>query len=126
MGISIPGTVGLGAAALMPVHSGFLRNAMAADHRAFMRDLNLNRELGFLRQALASGKCDNMVWLNQMTDRLRQTEYPNQGMAHAAREIIALADARKRQLASQYREEIKKRPDLRPHFDSAQPGWDKW
>jgi hypothetical protein len=117
IGLSGTTTMAVGLAALMPAHSGFLRNAMAADERNMWREMNQSRELGSVREALRSGKCDNLVWLNKVTDRLNHNQYSDQRSAGAAREVVELANARKRRLAQFYRLKLKERPDLRPFFD---------
>jgi hypothetical protein len=118
--------VGVGIAALLPAHSGFLRNAAAVDQRNLMREVSQARELTSVRNALASGNCDNIVWLNKVTDQMKMASYSDKNSAQAAREIIELANIRKHRVAQYYRAKLKEKPELRPYVDRTQPGWDKW
>jgi len=119
-------TLEVGIAAMMPAHSGFLRNAAAVDQRNLSREMSQGRELQIIRNALPTGACDNMVWLNKITDQLNRNQYADQRFAHAAQEVVELVNARKRRLASYYRTKLNERPELRPHLDRTQPGWDRW
>jgi hypothetical protein len=119
-------TVGVSIAALMPAHSGFLRNAAAVDQRNLMREINQGRELASVRNALVTGKCDNIVWLNRVTDQMKMTSYTDKYSVQAAREIIELANVRKHRLAQYYRARVQEKPELRAYVDRTQPGWDRW
>jgi len=116
----------VGLAAMMPAHSGLLRNAATMDRTNFLRDMNQGRELQMIRQALATGACDNIVWLNRITDQISRNQYPDQRSADAAHEVVGLTNSRKNRVAQYYREKLADRPDLRAYFDRTQPGWDKW
>jgi hypothetical protein len=119
-------TFEVGMAAIMPAHSGFLRNAAAVDQRNLMREMSQGRELQMIRSALTTGACDNIVWLNKITDQLNRNQYPDQRFAHAAQDVVELVNLRKHKLAAYYRIKLSERPDLRPYLDRTQPGWDRW
>jgi len=126
IGITAPESVAWGLVALMPVHSGLLQRAAAMDQRELMRTTEQNRELSLIREPLVSGRCDNIVWLNAITDRLTSTEYSERPAAREANEIVGIANARKHEVARYYRARLKERPEMRTAFDRAQPGWDQW
>jgi hypothetical protein len=126
MEMVLPQAAGMGLAALMPVHSGLLANAARRDAQEFNGALALNRWLTDTRRHLDAGALDKLSTLNALTARLNATQFKDQGMAQAARQLIAAADGRKRSLAKYYRDQLAKNPSLGPGIDRLQPGWRDW
>jgi hypothetical protein len=122
----IPQAAGMTIAAMMPVHSGLLATAARRDAQGFQRDAALTRWLTDARRRLDAGELDQLSLLNQLTARLNATQFKDQGMAMAARQVVQAADARKRSLAAYYREQLSRNPGLRPSIDRLQPGWQEW
>lgn len=126
MEMVIPQAVGMSLAALVPVHSGLLAGAARRDAQSFQQDMALNRWLGETKLQIDAGNLDQFSLLNALTVRLNATQFKDQGMAHAARQLVAAIDARKRSLAKYYRDQLSKNPALRPNIDRLQPGWQNW
>ncbi len=122
----IPQTMGLLLAAAMPAHSGMRRTAAEIDRRKYMAEIRLNRFLGRLLEDIETDRITSIVLLEQITQKLYEQEFPNQGFAKFARQIISAANQRKKELAKHYADSIKKNPKLKPLYDQAQPGWEKW
>lgn len=113
-------------AAAVPAHSGMLRIAVQRDQRRLLAELQLNRYLIQLRGAIVNGELNNIQVLNQVTHQLLGHEFPDQGMARVAREVIQVANQRKVALAQEYAAAIRSNPRLRPIYDRFQPGWEVW
>ena len=122
----LPQAVGMSLAALVPVHSGLLANAARRDAQSFQQDMALNRWLTETKRNLDAGALDRFSLLNNLTARLNATQFKDQGMARAARQLVMAADARKRSLAKYYREQLSINPSIGPNIDRLQPGWRNW
>lgn len=109
-----------------PAHTGLLSRAAQRDQRMFLNEIQMGQSLGNLRHAINDGKFDRVAWLEEMTQKLNRTEFPDQGMARYARELILTADSRKRLIANRYRKEIEIRQDLKQVYDRLDPGWASW
>lgn len=57
---------------------------------------------------------------------MNATQFKDQGLASAARDVIGTANGRKRALAKYYREQLGKNPQLKDRVDQLQPGWRDW
>lgn len=126
-GLVLPQVLGMGLAAMAgPAHTGLFARAARRDLNRQLQEANLSRELTEARRAVLSGRFDRIAWLNRLTDRLNSTQFPDQGFAEAARQIVILADARKRRIANTYRALIRERPDLESRFNEHEPGWQYW
>lgn len=122
----LPQAAGTVVAALMPVHSGLFARAAQQDAQRFRQDLALGQWLGTTQRQLDNGELDSMALLTRLTERLNATQFGDQGMAAAARQVVASADARKRRLAAYYRAELVRNPALATQIDRLQPGWRAW
>jgi hypothetical protein len=123
----LPEAAGMSLAGLAgPAHTGLFTRAATQDRVAFQRRMQLGGMLDQLKQAILGGKLDRIVWLERATTQLNQTEYPDQAMSKFAGEVVAVANARKKQLAARYREEIRLVPDLRRQYDAYDPDWIRW
>jgi hypothetical protein len=109
-----------------PAHTGLFSRAADMDRQRFLNEIALSRNLGDLKQAVQNGSCDNLILLDSIIAHLNATQFPNQGFAATAREIIDACTERKRVIARTYRALLKDRPSLRQVFDLSQPGWDQW
>jgi len=110
MEIVLPQAVGMGVAALIPVHSGLLTNAARRDAQTFQQDMALNRWLTETKRQLDAGALDQFSMLDKLTARLNATQFRDQGLAQAARQLVMAADGRKRSLAKYYREQCRRIP----------------
>lgn len=127
IGLIAPEAVGNSLAAMaLPAHTGILSRAADMDRNRFLREQELGRSLSQLLRSIQLGQLDSFVLLTQVTDRLNATEFPDQGFAQLARQIIQVADGRKHYIANVYRGLIKLHPELRAELDTSQPGWSKW
>jgi hypothetical protein len=123
----IPEVAGyFGASMAGPAHTGIFSRAADQDFQRLMGHQRLATYLEQLRTAIADGQFNRIVWLQQITSRLDQTEFPDPAFAQLAGEIIRAADARKHQIAGQYRRDIALSSELRGHYDAYDPGWANW
>lgn len=109
-----------------PAHTGMLSRAAQLDQRAFLNDIQIRQSLDRLLNAIRNGKYDRVGWLEELTRKLNTTQFSDQGMARYARELILVADARKRIVANHYRQEIAKRKDLQQVYERLDSGWAAW
>src|SRR6266852_656117 len=86
------------AAAAGPAHTGLFSIAMQRDRQRFMNEMATGRELEMIRNAINRGELDYIPMLDQVIARLNATEFPDQGFAQAAREVINAAEARRGQI----------------------------
>ena len=125
-GMVVPRMLGDLIAAAMPAHSRSLRVAAEHDRQGFLAEIQLNRYLIRIKQAIVDGELNNIRILNQVTRQLIGQEFPNQDLSRVAREVIKLADRRKAELARRYAAEIEKNPKSKAIYDQVQPGWEAW
>jgi hypothetical protein len=103
-GIVIPELVGISLAGLAgPAHTGLFARAARRDMAKFSQEINLNNSLGHLKDSIGNGHLDDVFVLDEVIDRLNGTEFPDEGFARFAREIIDSAKSRKCVLFSQYK-----------------------
>jgi hypothetical protein len=110
-----------------PAHTGILRYAaQRGGMNQVLRDQALARNLSQLLSSVQSGEVDDMNTLTLITARLNTTEFPDQGFAAFARQIVDAANARKHYVAKTYRTLIQSRSELRQQLDQKEPGWSNW
>jgi hypothetical protein len=109
-----------------PAHTGILRRAIQMDQSRILQEQALGRYLNYLMLSIKRGDADDMNALNAITERLNETEFPDQGFASLARQIINEANDRKRYVAGTYRALLRSNPDFSQQLDAAEPGWSKW
>ena len=97
----------------LPADTGILSRAADMDRNRFLREQELALKPERLLRSIQLGQLDNFVLLTQVTDRLNATEFPDQGFAQLARQIIQAADGRKHYIANVYRGLIKLHAELR-------------
>jgi hypothetical protein len=123
----IPEATGMAFAGLAgPAHTGLFTRAAERDRVAFQRRIQIGDMLDGLKQAIVSGKLDRIAWLDRATIELNGAEYPDKAMSTFAGEVVAAANARKKQLAARYREDIHLAPELRRQYDAYDPDWNRW
>lgn len=122
--MTIPRMISNLVASAIPAHTGSFRLASSRDQHNFVAQIQLQNYLFRVKRAIVAGQLNNIQLLHNITKQLVGQEFPNQEMAGIAREVIQLADQRKRELAQRYAEAVKKNPKLKVLFDAAQPGWE--
>lgn len=122
-GMTAMTTVALGLAVLMPAHSGFYARAYAEDRRRMYELEHEGIDVSTAMMALRSGRADRVQVLNQMIRRLTDQRFYSPQVRRMAGEAIALARVRRERVRDKYRQELARRPDLRPLYDRADPGW---
>ncbi len=81
-----------------PAHSGLLSYAAAKDQKELREELNLSEYLSNLKTMILHGMLDDPVVLDGVRNRLNCIQFPDQGLARMAREVIAIAQNRKQTL----------------------------
>jgi len=127
MGQVLPQATGMSLAALAgPAHTGILSRAAQLDARDLQRDVTTSQWLSETQRRLKRGQLDNFALLNKLTSRLNDTQFEDQALARAAREVIQVADTRKHRVASYYRNLLATKPALGGRIDQLYPGWRTW
>jgi hypothetical protein len=126
MALVLPSAAGMGLAATMPAHSGLFRNAAMRDRMDTLKEQSTLQWLADTDKLLRRGRLDSIYGLTQITERLNATQFGDQEIAGRARQIVQLADTRKRATAAYYRKLIGDDPTLRTYVDKADPGWSRW
>jgi hypothetical protein len=122
-----PRVVGMGLAATAgPAHTGLFARAADMDMRDMLNQQIMPLKLRELQTQIRSGQFDNIPALQTITDRINSTQYPDQGIAMLARQVVQSADDRKRYVAKTYRSLLQLRPDLKSKLDQTSPGWIRW
>jgi hypothetical protein len=122
LGLIGPEMVGNSLAALAgPAHTGLFARAAQQDQRRFMNELNLSRQLGNIRIQIDQGNLDNIPWLDAIISRLNATQFPDQGFARMAGEIVEAAQRRRQLLVSNYSQSLRQSPEVRRRIEQAFP-----
>lgn len=101
------------AGGLGPAHTGRWRNSARRDRESLQNDLALGRQLGMISDALDRDELDYIPLLDEIIDKLELTEYPDQGWAAAAREVVQRARCRRDSLLRANRELLEDSPPVR-------------
>jgi len=114
-----------------PAHSGVLRKAMdTSGPHAIIAEQRRNAEyqaqFDKLLKEIRSGRLDRISWLEDLTDQLKKTPFPDGYWLDVARKTIQEADARKKVVAAKYRAMLNDRPDIRQQIDTNDPGWARY
>jgi hypothetical protein len=109
-----------------PAHTGLFRHAVERDSERMLYEQALGRNLSYLKLSIQKGNADDINTLNAITRRLNATEFPDQGFARLAREVISEANERKHYVARIYRSVLQVRPSFREQLDALEPGWSDW
>jgi len=94
------------------------------------RSRNLYREFETVKKQIQAGKLDNIPALEHITRELKGRKgLPKPARTHA-REVITIANERKRVVASKLQEAIENNPEkaekLEAAYNNTQPGWRNW
>lgn len=109
------------AAAAGPAHSGMLRIAMQRDRRAFLDMQAISRELSSLKMQIQAGHVDNIPALDEIIARLNKRQFPNQGFARLAREVVQTATLRKNHLRGYYQNLLQNSPEVKQRAERRYP-----
>lgn len=104
-----------------PAHTGLFSRAAQMDQRRFMNQINLSRELANIRTAIERGDLDHVPLLDHLVAQLNARQFPDQGYAQAAREIIMAAQQRRTLVLARYQEILKQSPEVRGRVEKAYP-----
>jgi hypothetical protein len=113
---------GILAVAAGPAHNRMFRRAAAMDQRALMQDMSLGREIASVRRAIQRGDLDHVPLLDRLIASLNAREFPDQGFARAAREIVELATARRRILLGRLKQWSRESPEVGERMRRQFPG----
>jgi hypothetical protein len=114
-----------------PAHSGVLRkavdesgpNAILAEQR---KNASYQAQFDRLTSLIRSGRLDRILWLEEVTDQLKTTAFPDGYWLDVARRTVQEADARKKVIAGKYRDMLQVRPETRREIDKNDPNWAKY
>jgi hypothetical protein len=122
LGRVVPQLVGnVLAASAGPAHTGILRRAVEMDQRRLLNEIAIVRELGSIKAAIERGDVDHIPLLDRVISQLNLREFPNQGFAQAAREVVDAATARRRTLINRLNQWFMQSPDLRRRVNERFP-----
>ena len=124
--IVAPEATGTLIAASMPAHSGLFRHAAAKDRMRFTTEIQLNNYLISLKKAIKNGDLDLISTLDEITNKLELTQFPNQEMSQEAKKVIIMANNRKKFLARKYRNEVQNDEELRQMYNKTFLDWSNW
>lgn len=96
-----------------PAHTGIVSRGIKQSQQRVLNEMAISRELGNLKNLIKQGKLDHIPWLNQTITQLNTREFPNQGFARFAREVIQTAQDRKQHLIQNYNILLNQSPDVR-------------
>lgn len=117
-----PQMVGNSLAALAgPAHTGLFARAAQQDRRRFMNEMALSRELGAMKIKIDRGDLDYIPALDRLIATLNAREFPDQGFARGARELVAAAEARRRLLMQSTNQLLQQSPQVRARAEAAFP-----
>lgn len=81
----------------------------------------ISRELGNLKSLINQGKLDYIPWLDETIVQLNAREFPDQGFARLAREVVQTAQMRKQQLIHNYNRLLNQSPEIRDRINQRFP-----
>jgi len=123
LGFTAPTVIGGGLAALAgPAHTGIFSRAVRQDYQRGLNELAIVRELGNLRVMIDRGELDHIPWLDQIITQLNARQFPNQGMARLAGDVIRATYMRRQQLIQNYNKLLRQSPEVRTRIDRVFPG----
>jgi hypothetical protein len=126
-GLVVPEAIGDIAAGMAgPAHTGLFTRAADQDFQRLLARQRLADYLDRVQQGIADGLFDRIVWLNKITTKLNETEFPDRALQKYAGDIVRAADARKNKIAGGYRRDIALSPELKGYYDVYDPGWTNW
>ncbi|HHJ17282.1 MAG TPA: hypothetical protein ENJ80_11355 [Gammaproteobacteria bacterium] len=122
LGLVVPRMTGIVlAASAGPAHTGVLSRAVRQDQQRLLNQFSISRELGRLKDLINQGKLDHIPWLNQTIAQLNARQFPDQGFARLAREVIQAAQSRRRKLLQYYDGLLNQSPEVRSRINRMFP-----
>jgi len=122
LGLVMPTVTGGALAATAgPAHTGIIRQAVQQDQRRLLDEAAVGRQLGNLRLQITAGAFDYIPWLDQIIDQLNAREFPDQGFARFAAEVIQTAQVRRQVLAANYGQLLNGSPEVRDRINQKIP-----
>lgn len=123
LGMVAPQVIGGALAATAgPAHTGLLSRAIKRDQRLFLNEMAISRELGNLKSIINRGELDHIPWLDQIIAQLNARQFPDQGFARLAGEVVQAAQERRRKLMQYYNRLLPQSPEVRKKIDRVFPG----
>ncbi len=104
-----------------PAHTGILGRAAQRDQQRLLNEMALSRKLDAMRMAIGRGDLDYIPVLNQVIAQLNARQFPDQGFAQAAREVVLVAQCRREQLRQDANNLLQQSPEVRARIESAFP-----
>lgn len=118
----LPEIIGAGLGALAgPAHTGIFRRAAQQDTRRFLDEMAISRELGAIKSMIERGDVDYVPVLDQIIQQLNVREFPNQGFAQAAREVVYAAQIRRQNVIRNTDNLLQQSPIIRSRVEAAFP-----
>jgi hypothetical protein len=117
-----PQMTGASLAALAgPAHTGIFARAVQQDQRRLQDELALGRELSATRAKIDRGDLDHIPVLDQVIATLNGRQFPDQGFAKAARDVVGAAAARRQMLLQKTNRLLDQSPAVRARVESKFP-----
>lgn len=104
-----------------PAHTGILRRAIQQDQEQFFRERRLSTELSFIRSSIERGELDYIPVLDRIINQLNIRQFPDQGFAAVARDIVQIAQNRRQRLIQQTNQLLQQSPAVQSRVESAFP-----
>ena len=122
LGLVLPKVIGgVLASTAGPAHTGALCRAAQQDQRRLLNEIAISRELGNLKSLINQGKLDHIPWLDQTIVQLNIREFPDQGFARLAREVVQVAQLRKQKLINDYNRLLNQSSEVRDRINQKFP-----
>lgn len=105
-----------------PAHTGNFRRALYQDRQRLLNHMAIGRELGNIKAMINRGELDYIPWLDQIIARINTRQFPDQGFARVAREVVDAAHSRRMHLLTKYKDLMgKAAPEIRERVYSEYP-----
>lgn len=109
------------ATAAGPAHTGIFRRALQRDQQNLLNEMAMGRELSGIKARIGGGDLDNIAWLDEIIRRLNVREFPDQGFARYAGEVVAAAQHRRQELLARYRQLLNQSPEIKSRVERRCP-----
>jgi hypothetical protein len=104
-----------------PAHTGIFARAVQQDQRRLQDELALGRELTATRAKIDRGDLDYIPVLDRIIATLNGRQFPDQGFAKAARDVIGAAVTRRQMLLQNTKRLLDQSPTVRARVESKFP-----
>lgn len=124
LGRILPQMVGGQLAAIAgPAHTGILGIAAQRDRRHLLDEIALSRKLSAIRVVIERGELDYIPVLDQLIAQLNVRQFPDQGFARTAQDVIQAAQARRQRLLQDTNHLLQQSPAVRSRVESVFPNF---